>query len=115
MKTASQNNIAALILLAPYSSIEDIVKDKFPYFPIKILLTENIDAMKHIQTIKAPLLVMHGLSDKVIPYLIGQKLFDAASSPKKIILMENEGHEFPHKIGTLAPIQSFLKEKKLSP
>lgn len=115
VQVASQNDIAALILFAPYSSLEDIAKNRFPYLPVQYLLTDNIDALALIKNVRAPLLVMHGLRDNIIPYWIGKKLYDAASTSKKIILLEDEGHGFPYQTGNLTSVKDFLNEKKLLP
>ncbi len=111
---AAQNPVSALVLLAPYTSLYDLVQNRFPFIPpfiIKHLLTENIDVMADIGAVKAPLLVVHGMADGIIPYHFGKKLFDAAPSPvKRHVALDYQGHEFILKAENYSSISDFLKE-----
>lgn len=63
--------------------------------------------MAHIADVKAPLVVVHGERDSLIPMRFGRKLFDAAMARKEFVVREGEGHTPP--IGPVWDrIQSFL-------
>jgi len=92
-KVASENNPRQLILEAPFYSILDVAKYRFPIFPVTNLLKYELPNFKHLQNVKCPISIIHGTKDKIVPFSSGEKLF--ASSPKKnssFIAIENGTH-----------------------
>lgn len=65
---AYNNPINNLILVTPYDSIEKVVKDKFPIFPISLILTEKFEFIKRINKMEAPILILKAESDIVIKH-----------------------------------------------
>lgn len=65
----------------------------YGFMPTDLLIHERFDSLSKIPKLKIPLLIIHGTWDKVVPYRMGQKLFDAAPQPKTIELIEGGGHE----------------------
>ncbi len=65
----------------------------YGFMPTDLLIHERFDSISRISQLKIPLLIIHGTWDKVVPYQMGQKLFDAAPQPKTIELIEGGGHE----------------------
>jgi hypothetical protein len=47
----------------------------------------------HIAAINAPLLILHGEADQVIPQGFGQRLFDLAREPKTFLSLGPVGHD----------------------
>jgi hypothetical protein len=47
----------------------------------------------HIAAINAPLLILHGEADQVIPQGFGKRLFDAAREPKSFLSLGPVGHD----------------------
>jgi len=109
---ASQKKAAALILLAGYSSILDIVQHRFPFYPSRYLLHENIDSMTYISSIRMPLFMMHGMQDTIIPYRFGRKLFEAAPEPKQMISPEHESHVFIFNPAAMKPMEDYIDALK---
>ena len=46
-----------------------------------------------IGKVKAPLLVLHGDADRVIPVEQGRRLFEMANEPKELVILPGEGHD----------------------
>ncbi len=115
VRIATKEAVSALILMAPYSSIKEVAQSRFPFYPISLLLEENLNAMDDIQNIKAPLLVIHGTEDRVIPWRFGKKLFDAAPEPKKFITLIDGGHRFVYQPNSMTIVGKFLDEYMPSP
>jgi fermentation-respiration switch protein FrsA (DUF1100 family) len=74
---------AALVLEAPFTSIADVAQHHYPYVPARQLVKDRFDAVSRIARVKAPLLVLHGERDRVVPVAFGRALFEAASEPKR--------------------------------
>ena len=108
VRVAAEEPVAALLLQAPYTSIGDVASYRFPYVPVRLLLTEQLDSTKYIRRVKAPILVQHGITDPVIPYQFGKELFDLAPEPKTFVRMDELGHALllPP---SLPPIRDFLE------
>ena len=48
--------------------------------------------MSKIESLKSPLLVIHGDRDEIIPLRLAQGLFEKAREPKEFFLIEGGGH-----------------------
>jgi uncharacterized protein len=90
--TAAANPVAAVILEAPYSAAVDIARAAYPWAPVGLLMKDQYRSRDHIDRIGAPLLVLHGDNDRVIPQGFGKRLFDAARDPKTFLSLGPVGH-----------------------
>jgi len=102
---ASKNNPKQLILETPYYSIADVAKQRFPIYPINLLLKYKFPSYKFIKSVQCPISIYHGSADKVVPYTSGQKLFSEA--PKllaKLITIDGGRHN------NLVSYKTYLEE-----
>lgn len=81
-----------MILEAPYTSLPDVAQRQYFFIPVKLLMKDKFDNISKIKEVTAPILIMQGLNDRVIPPALGQKLFDAASEPKELHQLDGYGH-----------------------
>lgn len=106
-------NVKALILEAPYTSLPDVAARQYFFIPVHFLMKDKFDNLSKIQNVTAPLLIIHGTKDKIIPATMSQTLFNTATSlNKEIYLLKNHGHnDLPFK--TLSSkVISFTQTKK---
>ena len=82
---------AGLILQSTFTSVRDIARHHYPIVP-RALVPDAYPSIRRIGNLRAPLLVLHGERDDVVPVAHGQKLFDGAPEPKQIRLFPNCGH-----------------------
>jgi fermentation-respiration switch protein FrsA (DUF1100 family) len=75
-------DIDGLVVEGAFSSHKDIAA-KFAGFLGRMLVSEKYSAYKSIQTYKKPLLVIHSTEDKMIPFKMGQKIYNHANEPKE--------------------------------
>ncbi len=85
VKIASERPPSALVLEAPPSSIVDVAAAHYWYLPVRPLVLDRWDSLARIAKVGAPLLVLHGENDRVVPVRFGRKLFAAAAEPKQAI------------------------------
>lgn len=83
---AAKEKVAGLILQAPFVSAYR-VKTKLPLIPF-----DKFVSIKKIKNNKAPVLIIHGTKDEIIPFWHGKELFDAANEPKRFVPIENGDH-----------------------
>lgn len=93
VELAAANPVGALVLEAPYSAAVDIARAAYPWLPVGLLMKDQFRSRDHIAAVRAPLLVLHGEEDRVIPPGFGRRLFDAARYPKTFLSLGPVGHE----------------------
>lgn len=107
---------AGVILEAPYSSLPDVVRDSMPQLtPLLDQMTNIWNSAEHAESLRAPLLVMHGARDKLIPISQGKQVFDnAGSSHKTFVKVRGAGHETVWRNTTLPKMWKFIEAQSLS-
>lgn len=81
----------ALISESAFTCAAEMGKKLFPYLPVKWIITIKYDALTKIRNITVPKLIIHSRDDEIIPFRLGEKLFEAASEPKEFYRMSG-GH-----------------------
>jgi fermentation-respiration switch protein FrsA (DUF1100 family) len=84
--------IGALVLDAPYTSMVEMASLAYPYLPVRPLLLDRYESKRYIGKVKAPVLVLHGERDSIIPLSMGLAIHAASPEPKKLVLFPNGGH-----------------------
>ena len=80
-----------LILQAPYTSIEDIARERFPWLPIGLLLEYPFPSVDNLKGLPSEVLILHGTEDRIIPYAHGKAMADAAPSAL-FVTLDGAGH-----------------------
>jgi fermentation-respiration switch protein FrsA (DUF1100 family) len=91
-KMASERKVALVVLEAPYTSTVDVAAFRFPIVPVSWLMSDRYESLARIEKVTAPILVMHGDDDYVIPQYLGKRIFEAANQPKEGFWPEGIGH-----------------------
>ena len=84
-------------------------KSKYPIFPIRLLLKDKYESDKKIKNINSPILIMHGKSDKLVPFWMGEKLFNMANEPKYSFFPENDDHMMEFNKNLIKSLNNFIK------
>lgn len=87
---ASKEEVKAIIVESTFSSAKEMARRIYPFIP-KFFITSNFDSAKKIKGIHAPKLIIHSVDDEIVPFDLGQKLFEAAPPPK-VFLKIRGGH-----------------------
>jgi pimeloyl-ACP methyl ester carboxylesterase len=67
VRVASERDVAALILITPYDSIQDIAASHFPLFPVRWLLQDKYESWRYAPQVKAPVTIIAAEHDEIIP------------------------------------------------
>jgi hypothetical protein len=113
VQLAVQHGVAALILEAPFTSVAEVAQCHFPYVPAARMVIDRFDSLSRIGRVKAPILVLHGERDRVVPVRFGRALFNAAPEPKEGWFAPEAGHEDLARYGALDAAVAFI-ERRLS-
>jgi pimeloyl-ACP methyl ester carboxylesterase len=92
VKLGARHAVGAVVLDSPYTSIAEVAASKFWMFPVRRLIRDAYDSLACIAEVKAPLLIVHGTRDPVVPIRFGRKLFERATAQKTFIAVEGAGH-----------------------
>lgn len=90
---AAKREVRGVALEAPYSSIADVASSIYWYVPVRYLLRDQYRSDERVINVRAPLFMMHGEADRVVPIRFGEKLFAAANEPKEFLRLSGVGHQ----------------------
>ena len=92
---AAERPVARIVLEAPFLSAVDIAAGAYPYVPVRWLMKDQFRSDLRVAKVTAPVLVVHGDRDTVIPISSGQLLYKLITSPKRFVRIAGGGHENP--------------------
>ena len=105
---AAEKPVGRVILEAPFTSAFGIGERRYWYLPVRLLMKDQFRSDRRIKKVTAPLLILHGVQDRVVPYAMGERLFELANKPKHIVRFLNGGHEDLDQNGALDAVGRFL-------
>jgi fermentation-respiration switch protein FrsA (DUF1100 family) len=89
---AAAREVGGLILLSAFTSIADMAALSFPWLPVRLLVRTRFDNLEKLARVRAPVLVIHGRRDELVPFEMGERLFERARQPKRALWLEHAGH-----------------------
>jgi len=104
---AAERPVAALVLEAPFTSTADIAAAAYPFIPVRLLMKDQFRSDQRIAQVKAPVLVLHGERDRIVPIAYGERLYARAPGPKQFVRFANGEHEDLDQHGVLAAARAF--------
>jgi len=105
---AAEKPVGRVILEAPFTSAEAVGAEHYWYLPVGLLMKDQFHSDRRIGKVTAPLLILHGVHDKIVPYAMGERLFALANKPKHIVRFLDGGHEDLDANGALDAVGRFL-------
>ena len=104
---------AALVLRSPFTSLADVGRVHYPWLPVGRVLIDRYPSIDRIGSLSAPLLVIAGDRDDIVPESLSKRLYEAAPDPKRYLLVPGAGHNDPELIDgrrMLDEVGRFLSE-----
>jgi alpha-beta hydrolase superfamily lysophospholipase len=80
-----------LILETPYYSLPSLAKAKFPIYPTGLLVKYSFPVYRFLPGVNAPVTILHGTSDEVIPYSQA-KLLKKENPATNLVTITNGRH-----------------------
>lgn len=105
---AADRKTAGLILDAPFTSAADIGAAAYPFVPVRWFIKDAFKSDERIGRVRAPLLVLHGELDSIVPITFGDRLFRLANEPKRMVRFPRGGHVDLDDHGAPAAVKAFL-------
>jgi fermentation-respiration switch protein FrsA (DUF1100 family) len=102
-----------------YSPLHDVHRDfagapqrnaagTYFWLPLGLLIADKYDNERNIRSTTAPVLILHGEQDAVIPVEMGLRVYRAANEPKRIELFPQGAHDDLFDHGTWEKTWAFL-------
>ena len=82
---ASKVRPATLVVESAFTSVVDMGKKLYPYFPIRWFARFEYNTIDYLKKVDCPVMVIHSPQDDIVPYEFGLKLFEAAGEPKTFV------------------------------
>ena len=92
---AARHRVRALALISGFTSLADVAAAKMRAFPVRPLLRDRYDNAAKLPRVAAPVLVLHGTADTLIPPAHGVALARAATRGR-LELVPEVGHELAY-------------------
>jgi pimeloyl-ACP methyl ester carboxylesterase len=97
VRLAARNPVTALVLETPYTSLRDVARKFYPWAPT-FLLRYPLESTRWIVEVRAPVLILHGDADELIPYGEGRELASLQPRARLVTIphgRHNDLREFP--------------------
>jgi fermentation-respiration switch protein FrsA (DUF1100 family) len=108
---AAERAVAGVVLEAPFTSVAAIAQWHYPFLPAARLVRDRFDARAQIGRLRAPVLVLHGGHDRVVPIRFGRALLAAAPEPKEGWFAPRAEHEDLGMFGALEAAIAFIERR----
>jgi hypothetical protein len=111
VQLAARHEVGAVALEAPFTSTADVAARVYWWLPVHWLMKDQYRSIDHIGQVRAPLLLVHGEADGLVPVSFGKRLFAAALAPKELHLVADGSHDAIHDETTWAREVDFFSRQ----
>jgi fermentation-respiration switch protein FrsA (DUF1100 family) len=110
---AAERPVARVLLESPFTSAAAIAASVYWFVPVRLLMHDQFHSDRRIASVTAPILIMHGERDTVVPIRFGEQLYALVRSPKQFIRLAAAGHNDHDAYGALETVRPFLTDGAL--
>jgi fermentation-respiration switch protein FrsA (DUF1100 family) len=99
IELASRQKCGGVIVESSFTSGRDMARRMFSIPLLEYVTKSRFNSIRKIKQVQSPVLVIHGTRDALIPFFMGQALYQAAPEPKEFFAVEGAGHNDVFLIG----------------
>jgi fermentation-respiration switch protein FrsA (DUF1100 family) len=92
VELASELPPAGLVLRSPFTSLADVAREHYPFLPVQLMLRDRYPSIELIASIDAPLLVIAGSADSIVPVEQSEAIYRAAAHPGRLLVIDGADH-----------------------
>ena len=107
---AAERPVGRIVLEAPFTSAADVAARVYLFAPVRWLMKDQFRSDERIARVSAPVLILHGERDDVVPIALGERLFGMVQGPKRFVRFPQGDHEGLDAHGALDEVKKFLRE-----
>lgn len=91
-RSAVEDPPAAVVLRSPFTSLVDVARHHYPFLPVGWLLRDRYPTVDRIADLGAPVMVIAGEADRIVPYGQSRRVYEAAPEPRRIVSLPGVDH-----------------------
>ncbi|MGK8524726.1 alpha/beta hydrolase [Nocardia asteroides] len=91
LELAQDHPPAGVMLMSTFTGLRDAARSVYPFLPAP-LVPNAYPNERRIRALRAPVLIMHGDRDELLPLRHAQRLYAAAPEPKRLVVFPGAGH-----------------------
>ncbi|MCU1626618.1 MAG: hypothetical protein JWP64_1567 [Pseudonocardia sp.] len=80
-RLALERPVGALVLRSPFTSLADVAATHYPYLPVRALLRDRFPIEDTVGSVPAPVIVVAGGADEIVPPARSRAVAAAAGAP----------------------------------
>ena len=92
LAVAAEKPVGHLVLEAPFTSAADVGAQHYWLVPVRLLIKDQFRSDLRASKVRAPVLVVHGENDTIVPMTFGKQLYDLIQAPKRFVRVAGAGH-----------------------
>jgi fermentation-respiration switch protein FrsA (DUF1100 family) len=89
---AAEKPVGHLILQSPFTSAADVGIERYWFVPVRLLMKDQFRSDLRIGKVTAPVLVLHGDRDDIVPMALAERLYSLINAPKRFVRFPGVGH-----------------------
>ena len=105
---AAERKVVRVVLEAPFTSTADVAASVYWFVPVRLLMHDQFRSDERIARVTAPVMVVHGVRDTIVPFAFGERLFSLIKGPKTFVRLDAAGHNDKDSFGATETIIRFL-------
>ena len=89
---ATDKPVGRIVLEAPFTSAADVGARHYRFVPVRLFMKDQFRSDLRAGKVTAPVLIVHGENDFVVPTTLGKRLYDLIRAPKRFVSVAGAGH-----------------------
>ena len=110
LAVAAEKPVGRLVLEAPFTSAADVGAQHYWFVPVRLFMKDQFRSDLRASKVTAPVLVVHGENDTIVPMTLCKRLYGLIQAPKRFVRIAGAGH---NDLGAdaVAAAKSFIVEQ----
>jgi fermentation-respiration switch protein FrsA (DUF1100 family) len=108
---AAEKPVTHVILDAPFTSTADVAADLYWFLPVRLMMKDQFRSDQRIGHVSAPVLILHGEADNIIPIAYGERLLAMIPGKKRMVRFPGGYHVDLDRLGAADAALKFLAER----
>jgi fermentation-respiration switch protein FrsA (DUF1100 family) len=81
------------MLFSPFTSMSDMARGLLPFLPTSLLIKHRFENERKIAAVRAPIFLVHGSGDRIIPCRMSHRLRSGAGGPVTFVEVETDHND----------------------
>ena len=111
IELAKRHESRGVVTLGTFTSFPDMANFRFPWLPVRWLVSNRLDNLGKIGTLPVPVFIQHGTADATVPFFMGEKLAAAAPAGSRFYPVQGAPHRHPSEDAFFLAVEEWLADR----